>query len=411
MTFVEARLSRSEADRGLRTAIAMWFLMNTGFYIIVPLLSVHFVDDLGWAAAFVGTVLATRQFVQQSLTMFGGALSDRFGPKRLIVLGIFIRSLSFAIMGFAEGHAVLLLAAVMAAIGGALFSAPTQATLASLAPVDALSDSFAKLGVFQNLARTVGPLIGAMLIRLEFHLVGLAASAFFLLALFVALSWLPDIRLPERDGAFKHGLTEALSDRRFVVYTALMMGFWFMWVQLSLALPLRATELTGRPESVGILFSVNAFAAVILQVPVLRVARRFLLPLPMLIFGMILMGGGLGSVALVKTGPQLYVSVFFFALGSVLVMPNAQTVAATMADPAARGAYFGVNSLALAIGGGIGQIAGGTLVDLARTLSFPALPWLTSTVVGIGAAFGLILFYRRHRAVVTPRSQLAPSGS
>ncbi|MEZ4515897.1 MAG: MFS transporter [Chloroflexota bacterium] len=93
-------------------------------------MSVHFVDELGWAAAFIGLVLAIRQFSQQGLTVFGGALADSVGPKLLIMLGVLIRSVSFVMMGFATEPWMLLVSGFMAAIGGALFDAPLKATLA-----------------------------------------------------------------------------------------------------------------------------------------------------------------------------------------------------------------------------------------------------------------------------------------
>ena len=81
-------LSPAARRRGLYTVFAVTFLMNAGFFLIIPLVSVHYVDKLGWAAAYIGLVLAVRQFAQQGLTVFGGALADRFGPKRLILAGV-----------------------------------------------------------------------------------------------------------------------------------------------------------------------------------------------------------------------------------------------------------------------------------------------------------------------------------
>jgi DHA1 family multidrug resistance protein-like MFS transporter len=158
---------------------------------------------------------------------------------------------------------------------------------------------------------------------------------------------------------------------------------------------------------VGYLFTVTAVISILLQVPALRLAQKYFFPLPIMIIGVILTAFGLGSVAWVSNITQLYIAVSFFALGTVLVMPNVQTVAATMADTRARGAYFGFNSLALAVGGGIGQLTGGTLVDLAISLQMPALPWLVSAVVGSLAAVGLWLFYRQNRVAVTPPALLA----
>lgn len=396
-------------QRGILTIMTLWFLMNAGFFMLIPLLSIHFVDGLGWAAAFIGLVLAVRQFTQQSLTMFGGALSDRFSAKKLIMFGVFIRSISFVIIGYAATEPALLFAAFLAALGGAFFDAPGKAVLAALTPEEMISDVYAQVGILQNSARMLGPLIGTLLIALSFSVVGLAAAGFFMIAFIVAGFGLPDISVSNGKQAASQGLKAAFQDRAFVTYTALLMGFWFMWVQISIALPLKAKYLTDSTNSVGMLLMVNGIIAIALQVPALKLAQRFLLPLPMLILGIVSMAFGLGSVAWVQNMNQLYVCIFFFALGTVLVTPNAQTVAATMANPQARGAYFGLNSLALAIGGGIGQIAGGTMVDLALVWHFPPLPWLVSAFVGTAAAIGLIQFYKHNRLSVTPPALLAPS--
>ncbi len=374
-----------------------WFLMHAGFFLIIPLLSVHFVDDLGWAAVIIGGVLALRQFMQQGLTMFGGALADRFGAKGLILSGLLIRSISFVLMGFARTPLTLFLAGALAALGGALFDAPLKATIAALAPPEEHAELYARIGILQNVARTVGPSLGALLISLDFLIVGLTAAGFFLLAFFVALFGLPAVAISTDRPKVTTGLHMALTDRTFVIYTALMMGFWFMWVQISIAMPLEVKNLTGNNSSVGLLFSVNAVLAIVLQVPALRLAQRFLKPFPILILGIACMAIGLGLVAWVHTITQLYLAVFFFALGTVLVMPNAQTVAASLANPAARGAYFGVNSLALACGGGLGHVVGGLLVDKAVSLNLPALPWLVFALVGTLTAISLTHFYRRYQ--------------
>ena len=70
-------------------------------------------------AAFIGVVLAVRQFLQQGLTVFGGAFADRFGPKPLILSGVLIRAFSFVVMGFATEPWMLLVSGVLAALGGA----------------------------------------------------------------------------------------------------------------------------------------------------------------------------------------------------------------------------------------------------------------------------------------------------
>ncbi len=396
-----------QARNGLRTAMVLWFFMNAGFFLIIPLLSVHFVDGLGWAAAFLGLVLATRQFLQQGLTVFGGALADRFGAKGLILIGVFIRVIAFTLMGFTATKGHLFAAGVMMAIGGALFEAPLKALVAALSPEEMMSDLYARIGILQNIARTVGPLIGALLIVVNFQVVGMAASSFFLTAFIIAFVWLPNVDVSTDKQPISQGLKWVVTDKAFVSYTAIMMGFWFMWTQLSIALPLAAKGLTGENSSVGVMFTVTAVISVLLQVPALRLAQKYLYPMPIIVVGILFTAFGLGLVMWVDTIMQLYVAVSFFALGTVLVMPNVQTVAATMANPKARGAYFGFNSLAVAVGGGIGHVTGGTLVDLAISLDMSFLPWLVSATVGTISGITLWLFYQRNQKAVTPASLFA----
>ncbi|MEM7335104.1 MAG: MFS transporter [Chloroflexota bacterium] len=396
--------------RGLLTALALWFLMQAGFFLLIPLLSIHYVDELGWAAAFIGLVLAVRQFTQQGLTVFGGALADRFGAKGLILAGMTIRTASFVMMGFATTKPLLMAAGILAALGGSLFDSPSRAVVAALAPEKMLPAIYARVGILQNAARTIGPMLGALLISVNFQIVGLAAAGFFFIGVLVTAVFLPNVSVSVGNAGVSKGLNIAFHDRAFLTYLVLMMGFWFMWVQVSIALPLQAKALTNSNSSVGILLTVNAIAALLLQIPALKLAQKYLKPLPMLTVGILIMAVGLGSVALVQSIWHLYAAIIFFALGTVLVMPNAQTVVATMADPRARGAYMGVSSLSLAFGGGIGQVLGGTMVDVAANMNVPALPWVVSAVIGTLAAIGLSYFYSRNATAVNTPKRVSYSG-
>ncbi len=404
-------LTPGARSRGLYTVFIITFLMHAGFFLIIPLVSLHYVDRLGWAAAFIGLVLAIRQFAQQGLTVFGGALADRVGPKRLILAGVLIRAISFVVMGYAATPWVLMVSGILAAIGGALFDAPQRATLATLAPEDRLNDLYGRLGILQNVARGVGPLIGAYLIRYDFQVVGLGSAAFFLLAFFITLAFLPSVSVCTTTQSVRAGLSMALRDNAFVIFTVLLMGFWFMWVQLSIAMPLQIKHLTGTDTSVGIMFTVSAVLSIVLQVPALDLAQRFMRPMLIIVAGMVLIAFGMALIAAGSGLLLFYAGLFFFSLGSVLATPSTQTVTAQMADDRARGAYFGVGSLSMAVGGGLGHFLGGALIDVAARQQMPALPWLIFAGVGFVSAAGLLVFYWSHRTdPIRPLPRAAISG-
>jgi len=153
---------------------------------------------------------------------------------------------------------------------------------------------------------------------------------------------------------------------------------------------------------------------VLLQYPLLRLAEHWLRPLPILVLGIILMAVGLGGVALAGSVLVLLLCVALFSAGALLAAPSQQTVAAEFADPTALGSYFGVNALALAIGGGLGNYSGGLLYGLGRENGTPALPWVVFCTSGTVAAIGMLLLHRRQASrarIPAPEPETAIGGA
>src|SRR5512134_1760887 len=109
----KAMLSEATRRRGLIVILIDTFFMWGGFFMVIPLISVHYVDDLGWPAASIGLVLAVRQLAQQGLTLPGGMLADRVGAKWLICAGMLLRAAGFACMAWAGTFPLLLASALL----------------------------------------------------------------------------------------------------------------------------------------------------------------------------------------------------------------------------------------------------------------------------------------------------------
>ena len=102
-------------------------LVVLGFFVVFPLISIRFVDQMGWAAVMVGIALGLRQFIQQGLGIFGGAIADRFGAKPMIVTGMLMRAAGFATMGIAHEPWLLWFSCLLSGLGGTLFDPPRSA--------------------------------------------------------------------------------------------------------------------------------------------------------------------------------------------------------------------------------------------------------------------------------------------
>lgn len=366
-----------------------------GFFMVIPLVSVHYVDGLGWTAASVGLVLAVRQFAQQGITPASGVLADRLGAKGLICAGMGLRAVGFALMASATTYPLLMASAVLAALGGGLFESPKYAATAALAEERSRPRVYAIIGVLGGVGTTAGTQLGALLLRFDFSAVALGAAACFAAASLVTLLFLPNVRVAAESRSLTHGLGMALRDRPFVTYSVVLMGYWFLWVQFLISLPLAATALSGDTSTVSWLYAINSGMTVLLGYPALRLAERYLRPLPILVLGVTLMALGYGGVALVGSVPGLLACAALVSGGVLLAFPSQQTVTANLASPAALGSYFGLNALALAVGGGLGNLSGGLLYDLGRRLDAPALPWVSFCVIGLLTAAGLGVIARR----------------
>jgi DHA1 family multidrug resistance protein-like MFS transporter len=333
-------------------------------------------------------VLAARQFFQQGLTPFSGVLADRFGAKPLIAIGMVVRAVGFAAMAFAGTYGLLMAAAIVSAVGGALFESPRSAAVAALTDEGERSSYFAKTGVVAGLGITAGTQLGALLLGVDFRLVALVSAASYVLIFVMIMLWLPAVQVAEKGGAFR-GLKLAFRDRPFLTYTGFMGGHQFMAAQFSITLPLMATAIAGNPSAVAWVYAVNSIIAVVLGYPVPRLAERRIGAPRALIAGVLATAAGLALIGFSRDTISLLLAVVVYSLGIVLARPSEQTVAARLANPVALGSYFGVAALAVAFGGGLGSFAGGLLYDLGRNLGLPALPWLIFAMVGLIAAAGL----------------------
>ncbi|MBB5235639.1 MFS transporter [Deinococcus budaensis] len=375
----------SGAQLGL---IAANFLMWGGFFAVIPLVTVHFVDELGWAAASVGLVLGLRQLTQQGLTVFGGAWADRIGPKPLILAGCLIRTLGFAWMGFAETLPVLLAAALLAGIGGGLFDAPKNAAITAVTAPEHRTRMFSLTSISGNLGMVTGPLIGAALLGLGFRTAALAAGSVYLLACAVLAATLPHFRPAAVTGGGLDGLKTAALDRRFRRFTLVLVGYFLLSTQLNVAVTLKAVALAG-PGATGPLYGLSAGLAVVLQYPLLRFVERRVRTRVALVAAVLTVALSLGLMGFAATFGQLLACVALYSLGTMLVYPTQQTLTARLAPPGLTGSYFGFSAISLGLGGAVGNVVGGLLIDAGARIGLPLLPWLSLMAVGLLTALGL----------------------
>ena len=159
--FVTPHLFRNGAF--LAAAVTGFFMMfaNVGSYVLVPLL---LSEVNGLSATGIGLVLAPGALVVAVLSPVAGRLSDRFGPRALVWIGLVVFALSmFSLSAFAAGASAVTVAVGILgqSVGFAIVNSPNaNAAAASLSR----DESGVGLGIYQMLfflGGGFGPAVGA----------------------------------------------------------------------------------------------------------------------------------------------------------------------------------------------------------------------------------------------------------
>jgi DHA1 family multidrug resistance protein-like MFS transporter len=378
-----------------------WFLaLDTtlvilGFFVVMPMISLRFVDQLGWAAGLVGLALGLRQLTQQGLGIFGGSLADRFGARPLIVTGMLLRAVGFATLAWADSGAMLIFSCFLSGLGGCLFDPPRAALVIKFTHPRERSRFISLLMMLESAGAVTGALLGSWLLRFDFTYVCLLGAGLFTLAALCNWTLLPAYRISVKPTPMREGLGKVLADRAFCRLVLILSGYYMLWVQVMLIFPILVKQLAGTTTAVGWMYSLETALSLALLYPIARFSERRYRLESRLMAGILLMTVGIGLVAFVSTLSGIFVLLACFYLGIIICEPARETLMTKLANPNARGSYMGFSRLGLALGGMTGYVGGGSLYDFSLQQGQPALPWLVLGTIGVATMLLLARCFSR----------------
>ena len=351
-------------------------ITTTGFTLLMPLVSVHFVADVDMAAATVGMALALRQISQQGLTFIGGMLADRYGLKPVLCTGLIIRAVGFFMLGYATAMPTFFTALLLTGLGGALFDAPFQAATVAMTQPQERREFYLLANYLSGIAATIGPLLAIALLLIDFSAVGVAAGLCFLTNVFVALRYFPNTRpSTTSDGDDTPQLRRLLRDRIYLRFVAIMCGYWFVVTQVNISFPLLAESLTGSQSSAGWFYTFSSVLTLVLQYFLVRRLQRHFASHQLLITGTLIMTCGTFFLGTSSNFAFFLLWVACYTCGYLISRPMIDILVAHLAHPRALGLYVGISNISIGLGGGLGNFLGGWLYDLGKTYHLPLLPW------------------------------------
>ncbi|POX45291.1 MFS transporter [Streptomyces sp. Ru72] len=376
----------------LRLLILTQLAFNVGFYAVLPFLAEHLGTAIGMAGWMVGFVLGLRTFSQQGLFLVGGGLVDRYGVRPVVLVGCALRIAGFAWLGYAQAAWAVIGAVVVIGLAAALFSPAVESEVARQAVVweqeghGPRTRVLALFSVAGQAGAFVGPLIGALLLAVDFRTACLAGAGVFVLVL-AGHAWLMPQHIPGRVRTRQRGGMRAMvRNRRFLALCCAYGSYLLAYNQLYLALPDEVQRATGSQAALSWLFGLSSLLVVSAQLPVTRWAGDRLDLRRSMAYGLLLIAAGFAVVAAAHpagwTGTEGLLPcagfVVLLTLGQMLVTPAARAWVPDLAEEGRIGLYIGALYSVSGLIVLVGSSATGSLLDLGLPA---AVPWLVLAAV------------------------------
>jgi DHA1 family multidrug resistance protein-like MFS transporter len=168
-----------------------------GFGMVIPLLG-FYVDSFGASGVELGLLMTSYALMQFLFAPVWGGLSDRFGRKPLLVLGVLGNALTQLFFGLATHLWMLFAARILAGILSSATLPTAMAYVGDSTSEDQRSSGMGLMGAAMGVGMVIGPGAGGLLARDSLALPFLVASGLSMIALALLVIILPESLPPDR---------------------------------------------------------------------------------------------------------------------------------------------------------------------------------------------------------------------
>jgi len=371
--------------------LACLFIVMIGFGITLPVLP-FYVERLALAdgaspeSVVLHVTLLTGVYALMQLIFapLWGRWSDRIGRRPLILMGIGGYVAAQVMFGLSTSLWLLYGARI---VGGILSSATLPASSAYVVDMttkEERSRGMAWLGTAASLGVVVGPALGGLLSRRDWHFnwsaghlkIDSFSTPFFaaallgLVTLLAAWFWLPEsmpkISEPDADPAKDTGKA-ANSDWQGLVkllspLLALTLAGQFALTMFEGTFALFAkAKFDFGPAEVGYVFVVCGLVMTVFQAGAVGFLAGKINEMIQIAVGFALMGTGIALLATAQTAFFVFAFVALLSLGMAFIAPNLSALVSKRGGEQQAGASLGIQNAANSLGQSVGPLLGGLL--------------------------------------------------
>jgi len=331
--------------------IGIGFVDMLGFAMVFPLLPFYALR-LQADAWVIGWMIASFSIAQLASAPIWGRVSDRFGRRPALMVGLAASGIAFIVFGFAT-TIWMLFASRLVQGGGGGTTGVAQAYIGDAVEPKHRTKALGWLSAATSAGVMIGPAIGSLATTLGPEAPGLIAAALCFVNVFLAWRWLPETA-PARQGpsagppvrrSIRVALWEVLRHPRgpvpqlIWIYAIGMLGFMSMTGVLALYLE-RAFGVT--EKTIGLFFMYTGALGVVMRAVILGRVIDALGEVRVMRLGALSLAAGLALTPLPTSIPILAVVIALVPIGTALLFPATTALVTHLAPDQERGQVLGV---------------------------------------------------------------------
>lgn len=345
------------------------FIDILGFGIVIPILPVY-AGYFGATPLEIGVLVGIFSLMQFLFAPVWGRISDRFGRKPVLLVGMAGTVAGYLIMGFAGSVIFLMLARLVAGISGANIGV-AQAYLADISSPENRARAMGLLGAAFGLGFVFGPALGGWAGEVfhyttpMFIAAGLAAAN-----MIFVLVFLPESHAGRKGGTNKI-FPELFRHVRLQPYLCSLLAYFAVIAGFSMMTTVFALYLANRfdlgVKGTGLILAGIGILGVIIQGGLIgKLTKRFG-EARLAQAGTLVMAGGLFGLGLFQEFGWMLLSAAAVGVGNSLLMPTLSSLASRAADTEWQGRVLGVLQSGGSLARFLGPLAAGILLAVQGT--------------------------------------------
>jgi DHA1 family tetracycline resistance protein-like MFS transporter len=365
------------------------FVNLVGFGIIIPLLP-FYAETFGASPIAIGLLFAVFSLAQLIAAPILGDLSDRYGRRPILLLSLAGTALSFAMLAMASSLSMLFCARIVDGLSGGNIATARAYVADVTAPRDR-ARAYGFIGAAFGLGFIVGPALSAVLSRVSYTAPIWAAAGITVLAMVMALAWLPETshRVTAGTGMPFRNLTAMLARPGLRRILIIDFGYWCAFAVFQATFALIAARRFGFDAwQTGSLFAAFGVLGALIQVVLIRPIVEWLGDKRTFVAGMVFAATGLLATTLASAVTPFVIALVPIAIGIGLGHPTLASLVSQAARVDEQGRVQGAASVMESLGRTVGPVWGAAaLQHLGESLPYVSAAGMLVAVLALSMSY------------------------